>query len=43
MVSCEVSCLPDCQMLDLPGFGGERLGHLPGLSLEGDGAQEAER
>ena len=29
--------------LDLPGFCGERLAHFPGLSLEGDGALEAER
>lgn len=29
--------------LDLPGFRGERLAHFPGLSLEGDGALEAER
>ena len=31
------------RILDLPGFCGERLAHLPGLSLEGDGALEAER
>ena len=30
-------------VLDLPGFCGERLAHFPGLSLEGDGALEAER
>ena len=29
--------------VDLPGFFGERLAHFPGLSLEGDGALEAER
>lgn len=29
--------------MDLPGFFGERLAHFPGLSLEGDGALEAER
>ena len=29
--------------MDLPGFGGERLAQFPGLSLEGDGALEAER
>ncbi len=29
--------------MDLPGFCGERLAHFPGLSLEGDGALEAER
>lgn len=29
--------------LDLPGFCGERLAHFAGLSLEGDGALEAER
>ena len=29
--------------LDLPGFCGERLAHFRGLSLEGDGALEAER
>lgn len=29
--------------LDLPGFCGERLAHFLGLSLEGDGALEAER
>lgn len=29
--------------LDLPGFCGERLVHFAGLSLEGDGALEAER
>ena len=29
--------------LDLPGFCGERLAHLPRLSLEGDGALEAGR
>lgn len=29
--------------VDLPGFCGERLAHFPGLSLEGDGALEAER
>jgi hypothetical protein len=28
---------------DLPDFCGERLAHFPGLSLEGDGALEAER
>jgi transposase len=30
-------------ILDLPGFDGEHLAHLAGLSLEGDGALEAER
>ena len=29
--------------LDLPGFCGERLAHFPYLTLEGDGALEAER
>ena len=29
--------------LDLPDYCGERLAHFPGLSLEGDGALEAER
>ena len=29
--------------VDLPGFSGERLAHFPCLSLEGDGALEAER
>ena len=29
--------------VDLPGFCGERLAHFLGLSLEGDGALEAER
>ena len=29
--------------LDLPGFGGERLAHFPGLPLEGDWALEADR
>ncbi|MEO9962830.1 MAG: tyrosine-type recombinase/integrase [Nisaea sp.] len=29
--------------VDLPGFCGERLAHFPGVSLEGDGALEAER
>ena len=29
--------------VDLPGFCGERLAHFPCLSLEGDGALEAER
>lgn len=29
--------------MDLPGFGGVRLAQFPGLSLEGDGALEAER
>jgi len=29
--------------LDLPGFCGERLAQFPALSLEGDGALEAER
>jgi hypothetical protein len=29
--------------LALPGFCGERLAHVAGLSLEGDGALEAER
>ena len=33
----------DRSLLDLPGFSGERLAHFPGLSLEGDGALEAER
>ncbi len=30
-------------VVDLPGFCGERLAHFPCLSLEGDGALEAER
>jgi len=29
--------------VDLPGICGERLAHVSGLSLEGDGALEAER
>jgi hypothetical protein len=29
--------------VDLPEFCGERLAHFPNLSLEGDGALEAER
>jgi hypothetical protein len=29
--------------MDLPDFGGERLAYFPNLSLEGDGALEAER
>ncbi|WP_221930745.1 hypothetical protein, partial [Paracoccus marinus] len=28
------------QIVDLPGFCGERLAHFAGLSLEGDGALE---
>lgn len=35
--------MPLACALDLPGFCGERLAHFPCLSLEGDGALEAER
>jgi hypothetical protein len=33
----------DFDVLDLPGFYGERLGHFPGLPLEGNGALEGDR
>jgi hypothetical protein len=39
-----VDQFPDhAREVDLPDFCGERLAHFPDLSLEGDGALEAER